>query len=122
MITNFGKEIRKIRIEKNENMVKMAEKLKMSISYLSSIENGKRAIPDDMIDKLKTIYDLDEKEMQKLNDMKNSELTKVSIDLTATDTYQNDVAIALARKIKWLTEDDCQDILNIIDNKEEKNE
>ena len=45
MLTNFGKKLRILRINTGETIVEMSEKLGLSTSYLSSIENGKRKIP-----------------------------------------------------------------------------
>ena len=66
MNTEFGKSLRKLRIDKGEILKNMADKLGMTSSYLSAIECGKRNIPDDLIEKLTSIYCLDEKEQQEL--------------------------------------------------------
>ena len=55
MITKLGKEIRKLRIDKGENLATMSKKLGVSISYLSAIENGTREIPAKFVDKLSEI-------------------------------------------------------------------
>ena len=52
MTTEFGKALRKIRIEKDENMAAMAKKMEISLSYLSAIETGTRAVPDGFVEKL----------------------------------------------------------------------
>ena len=50
--TEFGKALRKMRIEKDENMAAMAKKMEISLSYLSAIETGTRAVPDGFVEKL----------------------------------------------------------------------
>lgn len=45
MATELGKTLRKIRIDRDELLKDMAEKLDMSPSMLSSIENGTRKPP-----------------------------------------------------------------------------
>ena len=52
MLTDFGKELRKIRIDNNEFLKDMANKLGVTVSYLSAVENGKRDIPDEWLDKI----------------------------------------------------------------------
>ena len=47
MLTEFGKCLRKIRIDKAELLKDMAEKLQVTSAYLSAVEHGKREIPDD---------------------------------------------------------------------------
>ena len=44
MITEFGKYIRKLRIDKIVTLREMADAVNLSPSYLSSIETGKRNI------------------------------------------------------------------------------
>ena len=55
MITEFGKELRKLRIDRGEILKTMAEKINVTSSYLSAIECGKRNIPADLIQKLTSI-------------------------------------------------------------------
>ena len=56
MITEFGKLLRIIRINTGDSARTMAEKFGMSPSYLSTIENGKRNIPEEK--KKKVIFSL----------------------------------------------------------------
>lgn len=58
MITNFGRILRKIRIDYDETMRDMAEKLGVTASYLSAVEKGKRNVSDGWIDILAKKYDL----------------------------------------------------------------
>ena len=45
MTTELGKFLRKLRIDKNEILLDMANKLGVSPSFLSSVEIGKRQMP-----------------------------------------------------------------------------
>lgn len=47
MATEYGKYLRKLRIDESEKLVDMAKRLGISPSYLSFIENGTREIPPD---------------------------------------------------------------------------
>lgn len=55
-----SKFLRILRIERNENAKAMADKLDISPSYLSAIENGKRTIPSHFQEKIIRIYELSE--------------------------------------------------------------
>ena len=59
MATTYGKVLRRIRIDRDELLKNMAEKLKMTSAHLSSIENGKRQIPNNMTRSIVDIYELD---------------------------------------------------------------
>ena len=63
MATTYGKVLRRIRIDRDELLKNMAEKLKMTSAYLSSIENGKRQIPNNMTRSIVDIYELDKNQM-----------------------------------------------------------
>lgn len=56
------KNIRALRIKRGDNLLDMAEKLKMSIPRLSAIENNKIQMPDDFLKNLFTAYGLASKE------------------------------------------------------------
>lgn len=59
MLTDFGKLLRKIRIDHGEIIKDMADKLGVTASYLSAIENGKRNIPENWVDEISQLYQLD---------------------------------------------------------------
>lgn len=56
ILTNLGKQTRKLRIDNEELLMDMANKLEISASYLSSIETGKRKVPKEFIQKIESIY------------------------------------------------------------------
>lgn len=51
MLTSFGKILHKHRIDCFERLLDMADKLGVSVSFLSSVEISKRSIPVGMEDK-----------------------------------------------------------------------
>lgn len=64
-IENKNKTLKKflriLRAENNEQLLDMAKKMNISVSYLSSIENNKRKIPKDFFKNLLKEYNLDKK-------------------------------------------------------------
>jgi transcriptional regulator with XRE-family HTH domain len=65
-MTEFGKELRKLRINNEENMLTMATKLSLSTSTLSMIENGLKEIPDNLVQKIEVNYILTAREKEDL--------------------------------------------------------
>ncbi|WP_208441940.1 helix-turn-helix domain-containing protein [Bartonella raoultii] len=59
MLTSFGKILRKLRVDHSERLLDMAEKLDVSVSFLSSVEIGKRSVPVGMEEKIIELYGLD---------------------------------------------------------------
>ncbi len=82
MLTEFGKLLRIIRINSGDSAKEMAQKLNMSPSYLSTIENGKRNIPIDMDKLLIEAYGLSDKDKEKLRKAMAESSDRVKIDLT----------------------------------------
>ncbi|WP_028969943.1 helix-turn-helix domain-containing protein [Sphingomonas sp. URHD0057] len=62
-MTPFGKALRKLRIDRELLLGDMAERLKISPSYLSQIETGKKPIPDGFVDKLRAALRLTDVEL-----------------------------------------------------------
>lgn len=108
MITELGKSLRKLRIDRGEILKTMAEKLNMTSSYLSAIECGKRNIPSDLIDKLVSIYDLTQAEQEALLQARDKSLDSVEIELSTNNAFKRDLALQFARKF-----DDIDDELAI---------
>ena len=68
MLTAFGKFCRKLRIERDEILKNMADKLEVTPSYLSAVEIGKRKIPETWGKLITNIYDLTPAQQQELLD------------------------------------------------------
>lgn len=114
MTTEFGKELRKIRVDYNDNLTQMANKARLSVSYLSAIENGVRSIPNDLVDKIADIYKLDNKRRGLLRKLAAASSTKIDIDLSNVSSKQKELIFALSREIKDIDDDQCLSILNKI--------
>ncbi len=114
MATKFGKELRKLRIDKDENINTMAKKLGISISYLSAIEAGNRKIPADMVEKIITKYNLDEERSEIIRQAEVESSTTIDIDLTNVSIEQRKLVFALSRKLGDISDEECLNILNKI--------
>ncbi|WP_375665527.1 XRE family transcriptional regulator [Bartonella sp. TT121SHDZB] len=61
MVTSFGKILHnKLRIDYSEYLSDMAEKLDISVAFLSSVEIGKKSVPVGMEEKVIELYALDQ--------------------------------------------------------------
>ena len=112
MATTFGKELRKLRIDKDENIHAMAKKLEISISYLSAIEAGSRKIPEGMVDKIIKKYHLNEERSEIMRQAEAESSTEIDIDLSTVTVEQRKLVFALSRKLNDISDKDCLDILN----------
>lgn len=113
-MTGLGKELRIIRIKKDENLYDMATKLGISTSYLSSIENGIRNMSNDLIEKLQEVYQLTETQVQKIKEEADKQKKSVHIDLNGLSESQKCMTLYLSRTLDNLNDDKCEEIINIL--------
>lgn len=112
MATAFGKELRKLRIDKDETIHAMAKKLDISISYLSAIEAGSRKIPGEMVDKIIEKYHLNKERSEIMRQAEAESSKEIDIDLSAMTAEQRKLVFALSRKINDISDEECLSILN----------
>ncbi len=80
-MTEIAKFLRKLRIDNEQSLGDMAEKLGLSAAYLSAIENDKRKIPEDMKDNLFKAYSLTEEQKLEFARLVAESREKVEIGL-----------------------------------------
>ena len=95
-VTEFGKFSRKLRIENDELLRDMANKLGVTASYLSAVEIGKRNIPKKWENIIVNAYQLD-----------NSKALELSNE-------DKNLIFMLARKVNNLDEKDKNELREIL--------
>lgn len=116
MATLFGKEIRKLRVDKDVTLRKMADSLDMSPSYLSSIETGKRSLTDDVRDKMIGYFDLSLSEVNKLKDFASKTNHQVNISLASLADNKSETAVLFARTLEDLSDEKNEELLAWLKN------
>ena len=69
MLTPFGKYCRKLRVDHDHILKDMSDALNVSVSYLSSVEHGKRPVPSSWERMISDAYDLSEEQRSELRDV-----------------------------------------------------
>jgi len=115
--SDIGKYLKKLRIDFDETMSDMAEKLKVSVAFLSAVETGKRKIPSSMISKICDLYNLTSKEKDSFFESIALSGDRVEVYFIAGDDKRNNVAITLATEISNLTDDQLEEIKHILKNR-----
>lgn len=108
--TEFGKFMRKIRIEKNLILKDVAELLGVSSAFLSAVEVGKKSIPTKWVDDLPRVLNLNDAEKTRLQKAINS--SKHTITITEKDNVSVEMLALLARKCEGISKEDIKKILN----------
>lgn len=117
-VTSLGKKLRKIRIENDEVTYDMAEKIGISVSYLSAIENGKRKIPKNFIEILFEVYNLKEEEKKEILEMVASYSGEMKLRLEGMNASQKELSLLYARKISNLSEEQIKKIKGFLNGDE----
>ncbi|WP_277287665.1 helix-turn-helix domain-containing protein [Veillonella montpellierensis] len=118
MATIFGKILRKIRIDQDELLKDMAEKLDITSAYLSAIENGKRPIPANLVNIIKNKYKLEESIVSELMAAEDTIRTSVSFNLSGIDDEKRQMVISLARSFDDISDEKLAEIRKILEHKE----
>lgn len=114
VITHFGKELRKLRVDRDEILKNMADKLGITSSYLSAIECGKRNIPDDFVSRIVNLYNLTDAEELRLNRARENSLLNIELNLTGLDDIQRELCLNFSRKYAIINEEDAGQIIAIL--------
>ena len=115
MATELGKLLRKIRVDNDEYLKDMANHLGITSSYLSAIENGKRKMPPDYLERISDIYKLTKTQFEQLQKANGLEQRKVEIDIQTTSPEKKYAALAFARDFDKLSEEQLERIRKIIE-------
>ncbi len=120
MLTPFGKELRKMRIDRVMPLKTMAEQLGISSAYLSSIEYGKRQVTDQLFDAIIKILQPTEDEIRSLSHARKLSVESVTISFDNTSNTAKETMLAFARRFTELSPDEYEQIQRILSAKETK--
>ena len=88
-LTNFRNEI-------GESLRTMASKLDISATYLSAIENNKRNIPADFLDKFMEVYNVDEDTKKQLEKAILLSSSNLKVDVTNASVTKKELLYSIA--------------------------
>ena len=121
MVTQYGKILRKIRIDEGELLGDMADKLMISSSYLSAIETGNREIPINFTRQITEMYRLKKAIVSQLEkaEIENIKVVKMLLN-EAESKIKKETAVIFARTFKNMRDEDIEQIRAILIKKEDK--
>lgn len=108
MITPFGIFLRKLRLDNNEVMADMAEKLDVSISFLSAVELDKKNIPYSWFEKICKLYDLTDKQEKELSEVICLSKHFLRIDLSDLSDEKRSLVFLFERRLKSMRDEDVE--------------
>ena len=115
MVSPYGKELRKMRIDRSELLVTMAQKLDLSPAYLSAIENSTRSIPATLTEEIAKVYGLSEQELQALKKAEAESAKSIEIKLDNNfGVAGRQTALMFARSFNNISDADFERIKKIL--------
>lgn len=118
MVTEFGKELRKLRLDLGITLFEMAKGIGVSSSFLSSVETGKKPVPHELLVDLARCYNLAQQTKTRLTELADKTRKEVQIKLAETDASGTELATAFARSFSTLTDDQKLQIQAILNRKD----
>lgn len=102
-LTSLGKFLRKLRIDHGELLRTMSDKLGISMSFLSSVENGKKSMPSDWIVKIPELYNLDGTKKREFDTAVAESEKGIGVKFEGLSEENKKISVAFARKIQNLS-------------------
>jgi transcriptional regulator with XRE-family HTH domain len=116
MTTDFGRKVQQLRQLAGMTLFEVAQKMNLSSAFLSAVENGRKRVPDDFVERLGRALPEARTNVETLESMANQARQQVVVPLPKASRQDADLATALARKFNTLSEDQKRYIRAILDN------
>lgn len=115
--TSFGEFMRILRVKNHEVMGDVAKMLEVKVPFLSAVENGKKNVPNEWIDKIVDHYNLDAKEREDLMEAIEESKTQYKIIMNDSGVNQRKAALRFARSFDGMDDDTAIAILKLLKDK-----
>lgn len=118
--TELGKELRRLRINQDERLLDMAERLDKSAAFLSSVETGKKSPPNGFEELVIRAYRVAGEAAEKIRQA--ADRSRKAFTLQGETELQRDTFGLMARKMHSLSDDELSQILSILKARGDDNE
>lgn len=120
MLTQIGKLLRKLRIDRGEVLKDMADKLNVSSAYLSAVEIGKRTIPEHWAAEIIQIYSLDGEIADELRTLADASLKSIRLDIEGIGQRKREAALVFARSFEDMDDETVEKLIQMLKKKSEE--
>ena len=115
MLSEYGKILRKIRIDKGLTLAQMAKAVGITSAYLSTIERGNRKIPKYLTQNVINHYELSNEQVAELQKAEYLSMDSVEIELSAVSLHKKTLVLSLAKNLKNMTYEQVARIKSIME-------
>ena len=118
MLSTFGKELRKLRIEHELNLGDLGEMLKCSPAFISAIERGVKAVPPGFLSVLVDKLKLTSEEVRRLDSAAAMQMKdSLNIAVGKQTDRAKELAVAFARRFETLSEQEIDQMFSVLGSK-----
>lgn len=116
MLTEFGKALRKLRIDYSLTLGGLGELLGVSAAYLSAVETGRKPVPSTLLPKLQSHLQLGEADVKGLEVAAAKQMNEVVVGLGSHRTDRaKELAVAFARRFETMNAEEVEKMLAQLD-------
>ena len=120
MRTALGSFLKQLRIENDEILKNMADKLGVRSAFLSAVENGKKKMPESWYGKLSDLYELSEDQMENLKQANMESQDSLELNIANSSDQNRRLAISFARQFDSLDDETTNKIMRLLNKKKSK--
>lgn len=120
MLTEFGKTLRKLRIDKGLLLKDMAGALSISPAYLSAVETGKKAIPEDFVGRIAKLFDLTKESPVYIELEDSVSISKGEVSMKHLPQHHQEAVLAFARNLDGLKASEVDKLLAMMNQSKKK--
>lgn len=114
MLTSIGRFLRKLRIDEGEILKDMAEKLEVTVSFLSAVENGKKHMPAAWNNRICDLYQLTEEQRKAFTTAIAETEDAIEMNFIGQSLHNRELAISFARKFSEINDEQAEAIKKIL--------
>lgn len=119
MSTIFGDAIQRVRQMAGMTLFEVASLMGISSAFLSAIENGRKRVPDDFLQRWTAVLDVTDDQLLDLQAKIVQTRGEVVVPLPEASAQDADLATALARKFSTLSDSQKERMRAILDGHSE---
>ena len=115
MLTSIGRFLRKLRIDNGEILKNMADKLNVTVSFLSAVENGKKRMPAGWNQRICELYGLDTQQIQEFTSAIADTEDSLELNFNGVPAGHRELAISFARRFAGFDETQLEKIKKMLE-------
>ena len=116
-MNRLGLFLRKLRLEHNEVLFDMAQRLGVSSAFLSAVENDRKSAPLAWVDIIAGEYQLTSDQKAELEEGIGESIHQIRVDVTKVSSQKKECALAFARNFDDFSEQDISDLMSLLEKR-----